>query len=510
METYSYHIFYFPFKWELRGDDNKLFTEQTDLERIPLNTHSFWERMQYDPKKSDSSVDATLIQERSELFGELQYYFDFVHPVLYDTVGKKNPIIFHFERKEPKSENVEYHITVRDKENQTDREYTLQVEAINLNLYSTGVGILSFYLANRDENQKDELSVRDINQFGRRIMPPHSGEFEADQRGMLAKSIVITGLEGDAHRYLDFFDYKVVDAGLGSRGLSNVWEPAIFIDSLIKDLSSEMEVTPVIDDRMLVNCWYGSDELSEEIKNNEGFVSSDFWYQYVFVDDKNNMTCQNEKMKEELLKKSTYGRWLNQGTLYGISRYSLLALTDRSGFATNILSMHMRTIYSRMFELIIIQRASVLRFSSEVTKVSCLSKGSRSQLAERISSLYKEYIRFVNQVYFRSVTAQDQGIEMYNMMMEQFLLSEKIKDLDDEIGELNQYVTLIIEQKRNENGEWLNKLAAYFLPATVITGILGMNPFNDGNYWWSLFIQIGIILILSVILYHILINKKMK
>lgn len=208
METYSYHIFYFPFKWELRGDDNKLFTEQTDLERIPLNTHSFWERMQYDPKKSDSSVDATLIQERSELFGELQYYFDFVHPVLYDTVGEKNPIIFHFERKEPKSRNVEYHITVRDKENQTDREYTLQVEAINLNLYSTGVGILSFYLANRDENQKDELSVRDINQFGRRIMPPHSGEFEADQRGMLAKSIVITGLEGDAHRYLDFLIIK--------------------------------------------------------------------------------------------------------------------------------------------------------------------------------------------------------------------------------------------------------------------------------------------------------------
>ena len=172
--------------------------------------------------------------------------------------------------------------------------------------------------------------------------------------------------------------------------------------------------------------------------------------------------------------------------------------------------MHMRTIYSRMFELIIIQRASVLRFSSEVTKVSCLSKGSRRQLAERISSLYKEYIRFVNQVYFQSMTAQDQGIEMYNMMMQQFLLPEKVKNLDDEIGELNQYVTLIIDQKRSENGEWLNKLAAYFLPATIMTGIFGMNPFDGRNYWCSMFIQIGLILVLSVILYHILINKKIK
>lgn len=504
METYSYHIFYFPFKWELRGDEDKLFTEQIDLERIPLNTHTFWERIQYEPDKKTSPMDVGNIQEKQELFGELQYYFDFVHPVLYDKKGEQNPIIFHFERKEPKNGNVEYHIIV------DDQKYTLQVEAINLNLYSTGVGILSFYLANRKENQKDEISVRDINQFGRRIMPPHSGEFDADKRNLLAKSIVITGLEGDLYRYQDCFDYKI-DAQGNDRGLNHTWVPAIFIDSLIKDLSFGMKVTPVIDDRMLVNCWYGNKDLSAKIVNDKGFVSSDFWYQYVFVDDKDNMTCQNEEMKQELLKNSTYNRWLNKGTLYGISRYSLLALTDRSWFSTNILAMHMRTIYSRMFELIIIQRASILRFSGEVTKVSCLSKGSRKQLAERISSLYREYIRFVNQVYFRSVTAQDQGIEMYNMMMEQFLLPEKIKDLDDEIGELHQYATLLIDQKRNENGEWLNKLAACVIPATIMTGLLGMNPFgNDWSYWLSLISQMSIILIASIVLYHFLINKKIK
>lgn len=217
----------------------------------------------------------------------------------------------------------------------------------------------------------------------------------------------------------------------------------------------------------------------------------------------------NREMRKDLLAKSTYLRWQETyGTLYGVTRYSLVVLTKRNAF--NFIGMHMRTIYSRMFELIIIQRASILRFSSEVTKVSCLSKGSRTVLAERISSLYKEYIRFVNQVYFQSVTAQDQGIELYNMMMEQFLLAEKVKNLDDEIGELNQYITLIIDQKRSENGEWLNKLAAYFLPATVMTGVLGMNPFGEGDYWMSLSIQIIIILLLSVFLYHFLFNKKIK
>lgn len=509
METYSYHIFYFPFKWELRGDENKLFTEQTDLERIPLNAHSFWEQVQYNPEERNASMDEVSIRERKELFGELQYYFDFVHPVLYDKKGEKNPIIFHFEREEPKSGNVEYHITVRDKENQIDRKYILQVDAINLNLYSTGVGILSFYLANRMESQKDEYSVRDINQFGRRIMPPHSGEFDANERGMLAKSIVITGLEGDAHRYLDFFDYNILDEGPDSRGLSDVWEPAVFIDSLIKDLSSEMEVTPVIDDRMLVNCWYGNDELATKIKNDKDFMYDDnLWYKYIFIDDGKDLSCNNQRMKADLIDKSTYARWQEYGTLYGITRYSLVAITELKAFT--FIGMHMRTIYSRMFELIIIQRASILRFSGEVTKVGCLSINSRDILAERISSLYREYIRFINQIYFRSITAQEQGIEFYEMMMEQFSSSDKINELDDEIGELNQYITLLIDKKRNENSEWLNKLAASVLPATVTTGILGMNIYECIGFWPGLLIQLGIISILSIIVYYILIYKKIK
>lgn len=500
METYSYHIFYFPFKWELPGDEHKLFTEQIDLERIPLNEYSMWERVQYDPNKQFTSTDDKAIQERQELFGELQYYFDFVHPVLYDMKGVNNPIIYHFERKEPKEGHVKYHIVVKQK------EYALCVDAINLNLYSTGVGILSFYLANHEECQKDESSVRDINQFGRRIMPPHSGEFQPENRSMLADSISITGLIGDSKYYQDNFDYKTYSLKENERGLSDVWRPAIFIENLIKDLSVQLIVTPVIDDRMLVNCWYGNDELSKEVKKNENFGKSDIWYKYVFVDDGKDVSCKNEEMKRELLKNSTYHRWQQYGTLYGVTRYSLVALTDLRAF--DFIGMHMRTIYSRMFELIIIQRASILRFSGEVTKVSCLSKGSRKLLAERISSLYREYIRFVNQIYFQSVTVQDQGIELYDMMMKQFFSAEKIKDLDGEIGELNQYVTLLIDEKRNENGEWLNKLAACVLPATVMTGVFGMNPL-DGN-WLSLIGEIGFITICSVILYHILIKPKSK
>lgn len=508
MSTYSYHVFYFPFKWELPGEDKKFFSEQIDLKHIPLNEYALWDRVQYDPLEKYIPVVGEDTKDREELFGELQYYFDFVHPVLYDIKGAENPIIYHYERREPKIGNVEYRIAVGNK------EYVLKVDAINLNLYATGVGILSFFLMNNEESQKSELDVRNINQFGRRIMPPHSGEFSAANRSMLSKSIKIEGLHGDPSKYMDGFNYKIHTAGQNSEfGLSDVWKPAVFIDNLIKDLSPDMKVTPVIDDRMLVNCWYGNDELSKQVKDMTGnlkdgeFVMGNFWYKYVFVDDGDDDTCQNKEMKKKLLEESTYYRWQNQGTLYGVSRYSMVALTDTSWFASNILAMHMRTIYSRMFELIIIQRASMLRFSGEVTKVSCLSRRTDRHLAERIGSLYQEYIRFINQIYFQHVTVQDQGIEMYDMLMKQFVSGEKIKELDDEIGELHQYITLLIDKKRNENGEWLNWLAAAFLPATLLTGVFGMNPSTNlecrADFWG----HVVFIILVSVLIY-ILIRKR--
>lgn len=504
MDFYSYHIFYFPFKWEIKGKENEILSEQVDLDNIPISSCSMWERVQID----DSQHSQLDTKEQEELFAERQYYFDFVHPVLYDMKNVENSIIHHYERKEPKESKVEYHIKVKEK------IYVLRLDALNVNLYSTGVGIMSFYLKNEKESQKDENSIRDINQFGRRIMPPHCGEFSQGDRGMLADSIQIIGLcGGNELRYFDSFDYVKGAGSSLKRGFESVWQPAWFIKHLIEDLSSSMKVTPVIDDRMLVNCWYGNDELSNDIKlvddkGNVPFASSDLWYKHVFVDDGNETTCQNENMKKELLEKSTYFRWQKYGTLYGVSRYSMVALTNMK--ARGFIDVHMRTIYSRMFELVILQRASMLRFSGEVTKVSALKGNDNKKLSERIASLYKEYIRFINQIYFRSVTTQDQGIEMYEMLLRQFDSASQIKDLDDEISELHQYVSLMIDQRRNEDGETLNIMAAIFLPATLLSGVFGMNPFGGNKEWISLGAQVLFITIVTITTSVFLCRKILK
>lgn len=45
---------------------------------------------------------------------------------------------------------------------------------MNINLYATGVGFLSFYLKNEDCTQNSPEDILAINQYGRRIMPPFS------------------------------------------------------------------------------------------------------------------------------------------------------------------------------------------------------------------------------------------------------------------------------------------------------------------------------------------------
>lgn len=517
MYCYSYHIFYFPFRWSLSGDENINFSSQVDLDRVMASGDSQWKRMQLDEQvaSGDGNSNPKSVEDACTLFNERQYFFDFVHPVLYDHKQKKPSLMCHYERLEPQAKDkVEYVIRIGA---DGSKEYVLRVDALNLNLYSTGVGILSFYLANEVEEQQCESSVRDINQFGRRVMPPNCHEFVS--RNQLASSITIRGLAGEAGRYSDGFDYNAQLLPIASnasketsqRGLFSTWQPAHFILHLIQDLNPDLKVEPVIDDRMLVNCWYANKELSQQVVNaartgKDSFVMGDFWYKYVFVDNGKFDSCQNECMKEQLLEKSTYFRWQSCGTLYGVSRYSFVALTGTDDFARNVLAIHMRTIYARLFELVIIQRASMLRFSGEVTKVSGLAghKRNEKEVADRINSLYKEYIRFVNQVYFRDVTAQDQGIELYKMLTAQFESDAQIKDLDGEIGELYQYITLQVDQKRNENGEWLNKLAALFLPATTLTGILGMNRYCDlyaqPDFWGHLVFISGVSWLVYILL----------
>lgn len=488
--TYSYHIFYFPFKWKLNNGKELLFSEQTDLSKINILRDSLWIRQQIPGNYA----------ELKSLYNEKNYYYKFVHNILYDEPGGNSScMIYHFERDEPRqSDNVRYIIKV----NGMEKPYSLHVDAININLYATGIGFMSFYLRNSDRCQSSPDDILRINQYGRRIMPPFFDDIQ--HRFELSEYIKIEGLWTAKEYKDDFKSYTVDDS----------WKPASFINELITELADNIMFEPVVDDRMFVASWYKNDKLAEEFtENHDAYIDtansfSSFWYKYVFA-DVSSESCQNDDMKKELLATHTYTRWQKYSSLYGLTRYSFVLLTS-NGVPDHLLECF-QTVYARMVELVLVQRASLLRFSDEVTRVSNLSNQEVGIISERISSLYKEYIRFINIVYFRDVTAQDQGIELYHKLHSFLNMDECIRDLDNEIEELHQYVSLKEDRSRNQKATRLNDIATFFLPVSVITGFWGMNSIEavtkeqESFKWQCLLIFIGVIASLLVIY-----NKKKK
>ncbi len=501
MNLYSYHVFLFPFQWYFTGKEmrNKTLEERTCLpELLKLFSPTKWKRGKY-------STDTILN------YNEYNYFYEMVRDVLFD-VGKepdKTLVANLVYDVQPDQFTYEFKVCT-DPVNEVFKKYSLYIDAIILHLYTTGVGVLSFHLNNRNEEQKSPDDILRINQAGRRIYPPFFGISSANigsqeqfsnsdfssgldslQKNELAKDFEILGSKG----YEDFSRYR--DPNQFS---TNPFQLPGHINILFRDIpftvdksdylsdTRKVYISPLLDDRMYVVCWYGNDELIKELKANDQdhcrdedgkltYLKHTWWYKFVFNDQK-DMTCQNPEMMQKLMRKHTYARWSDYGTFYGVNRYSFVCLTgsleNLKRFNAAFLVNHMQTMYYKLCELCLVQRACILRFSDEVSRISNMSDNKKIPLSERVSNLYKQYIRFVDRIYFREITAQEQGIELYNMVQEHMQIERNVKDLDKEIEELHSYITLVEEKKQNRNIELLTIIGALFILPSFITGFFGM------------------------------------
>lgn len=463
---YSYHIFYFPFKWTKKEVTEGTMTQLTDFSQIRFLNNGKWvrpavaESQQNDGNKTEKN---NVSHDAQVLYNEKNYYFRFVHDVLYDSGDGNDNLVMHFERKEPQEKDVRYLIKVSGRE----KPYSLKVDAININLYKTGVGLMSFYLRNDDESQCDTRDILNINQYGRRILPPFWSEVNAEKRQELSEYLEISGLDTEISKE-DFKSYTVDEP----------WTATSMLDSLLKDLTENLTLTPVIDDRMFVMSLYKNDDMSglslsaADAYCNPSSPFSEFWYKYLFVDT-GWPTCQNDEMMRDLLRAHTYLRWQNWNSLYGVSRYSFVYLTN-SGVPSYLVDYFMTT-YARMMEIALVQRASVLCFSNEVTTLTKRGDWTLEKLSEHVDSLNEEYIRFINRMYFKELTSQDQGVELYGMIRQNLDIDSYVEELKDEIEKLHDTISFKVERSRNEKAETLNFMAAILLPVSIVTGFWSMN-----------------------------------
>jgi len=323
--------------------------------------------------------------------------------------------------------------------------YELGIEKLSLRIFDDfKVGILSFHLENK--TYKDTQEILEINDYGRRIYPEY---FKDKQCDVVPEYVQVDNLQEMTEKF-DFTNKSPK------------------ISQIITTLVGS--ITPAVDDRMFTISYFNNSKFANEVKEN--YLCHDKWYEYVFVDG-DGKTIQSESMQEELIKKATYDRWKDYGTMYGMSRYSFVCLAN-SDFPLP----HMKTMYFSIFSLLLMVRATLLKFADDVSEIA---KGIDKDISVPVNDTYRDYIKFINKYYFREITAKDQGLELYEKALDILKIERDVKDLDAEIEELHRYVVMSEEKQRNNQLHFISKIGAVLLPPTLVAGLFGMNILTVGE-----------------------------
>ena len=527
----SFHYFLFPFRFDYLDscvEDRHDFYKSKDFDKrvfYKLN-------LLFDELKKNNWEYVPFEFENNLSYNEFVYFHDFVKDSLFNINKKsdKNSTSYFFRKKLDDLKlilDIKKSKWIDEKEEIIEKQYELDLISITLRIFDTGIGILAFEIENTKYEDKED--VLNINEYFRRIYPPFVGDkfsFDELEKKYMGNFEIRSSTENkplySQNIKEDFKDIQNIKSTKISPYILEILGKNIFTQD-IKD-KNHFLIQSVIDERMFVMCWYGNDEMAslakecwyeckdkekredkEKGEDNEKYWKlKDFWYEFLFV-DANGKSIANKKMQEKILEKSTYLRWLEYGTLYGVSRYSFVNLTDtKAGFLLD----NFKGVYYQMLILALAVRASVLRFSDEITAISDLKPDD--ELYERVSNLYKNYLRFVNKLYFREISPQDQAIEIYEIFQEIMKLQRDVMDLDNEIGKLVNYVYMIQEREENKEMKKLTLAATVLLPPSVIVGFFGMNVFGDKlsveGLGWFLFVII--LMIGSVIGAFYFVDKK--
>lgn len=528
-KVYSNHHFMFPFRWDILTSGFKIsdikenisFDDRTNLDVIK-DKFGKWNRKKFQLSNAINELDIAA-------YNEFNYFHEFVAKTVFDFdyPWKKNQQIikyfeFEFDKKLINKYIIEYlEEDTQNKDRYIKRNLELLIDGITLHFFNTGVGVLTYNLSNN--LFQDKNSILKINEFGRRMYPQFL-PLDDVKKSFLANKITLQ-INTSIFIEEDFTIFEKFNSILSEsesyrlpKYIRELFSED-FIFKMTDDALTEEKIliSKVTDDRMFFMSWYGNDFISNEITNEFNLskkINSDWLYSYVFGDKEIKNSIANSLLQEKHLEDHIYTRWIEKGTVYGISRDSFVALTPNNWYGSTLIRTHMNTMYYTIAVLCLAQRTSILKFTTEIANIADLAKlEEEKKTIANIKEVYKNYIEFINKLYFREITPQIQGIELYNQFQKLLNIDKEITDLDNEISELHQYVSLIQDERRNEEAAKLNKIAAIFLPATLAFGILGANFFGEEKFFseffsvksWS-WIIIGFIP--SIIIYYILKNKK--
>lgn len=454
---FSYHTFLLPF--EIIKDDEK--ADSKEIKEI-LNPN-YWEELTKDNYLAFNSVILKSFEEenreniiRAVEYNQNQYFHDNVKKAIHN--DKDNIVyeyIFKFQDK-----NADKLVIKSSQEyiiNSKQKEYVLKVSNIRLKIFNTGIAMLIFELHN--DLYRDFESIKEINELGRRISLPFIDLMGNGENIACAQQLQWNFL---------YYDEKVYNF----REKNNLFlgndcpEDKIYMINFLKNMIIKKEnhinyeIKPSLDDRMFTCCLIKNRYLSDKFKldyieesnknSNEYKNLSKSLYEYIYIDKENGCTAATYSFRKNILNESIYHRWTEYGTIYGASHTSLVAITGEDGYLETLITRPFLTQYVEIAILVLIQRASILRFQKEI-------KGNMKN--KKIQELQSRYIDYRNQLHFFEVSSQEQGIELYELIRKQLYIEKEMEVLEKNLEILYEKSNVDISNKFNEFGVFVGFIA---------------------------------------------------
>jgi hypothetical protein len=413
-----------------------------------------------------------------QLFSQQNYLHDYARGAVFQTTTTS--AVYNFQKRlfEPFSIEIRNEAIAKTP---PEGNTTLNTTATfaTLDIYESGIGLFSISFDFPDKTiTSDELLA--FNDLGRRLYPQTlnaKGVEGARGNGLIP---VLAGFNNIADSMEDFGAYHIDPS---KSRLPTAFLPrylhytfgARFKTSTQEISKEDVQIENVFDDRMFVLSCVNDTKISNEIaKTGENgapsYLNHDFWYKLVYVDG-GKIQIENRKMQEELVAASTYARWSEDGTIYGASRYSFVALI-KNGWSFGVMIGN----YAKLVKLCLVQRAAVVRFREDATAIAAQiadSKPNFGDLTQKIRKINGDFIVFSNRLNFREATSYEQGIDLYDLIRKQMRVQEQVESLKEELSELYNYAHQIHESSRSAALEWLTILGAVFLVPSFLFSYYG-------------------------------------
>jgi hypothetical protein len=471
--------FIFPFKFE-QGDSGEA---QPSAIRAKFEKEKNWR------------LENFKLQDSPEHYNEYQYFLPFVRNVLYNREAftrdhpQKEGMIF-LTREDISSLTIKYY----DKEKK-EKTFKTAISSIDLHLFDNGIGFLTITTVKSEGDPADFDTFLLYNDLARRVYPPFRNTKslqDLKEKSILPSNIAVHGKDGALFSEESFKDDTLQrcmekDVPFLSKVIIDILKPFEFNQDDKKDKKDSEVVyyTPFSDDRMFTLSFYQYDKenkvssleklsrLTEIFSSSPNktsgnpFKTDELWYRYIFVDG-NKAGIANGKMMEDLISQHTYARWVNHGTLFGMSRYSFVCLCNSSGDFHEELMQHMKSVYYQMALLILLQRVMLIKFSEHIGAISQEFEHGEDVI-RKAEALHGNFINQIAKYWFIEVTPQEQGIEIYNQWVNLLGLERLFQETHREISNMAEYIENRIESRRNRILENITYLG---IPLAIVGIIL--------------------------------------